>query len=142
MHQQLLSFAESFGVEGMKPPKRIQNTRRVLAVSELAREKGVLEEFRAVAMNAHWRESANLEDLDVLAALGEQAGLDPAEVREAADDERQGHRVDELIAEARQQGVSGIPTFFFGEARITGCQPYDHLAQAAEEAGAKRRSRA
>ncbi len=47
---------------------------------------------------------------------------------------------DELRREASRAGVTGIPTFFFGDEVVVGCQPYPMLARAAERAGAKRRS--
>ena len=41
--------------------------------------------------------------------------------------------------EAAPAGVTGIPTFDLGELRVVGCQPYEVLAAAAEQAGARRR---
>ena len=57
----------------------------------------------------------------------------------AADDPAYLDLVDEKQAEARAQGVTGIPTFIFGKHRVIGCQPYEHLADAAERSGAVRR---
>ena len=57
----------------------------------------------------------------------------------AADDPAYLDRVNEKQTDARAQGVSGIPTFCFGDVRVVGCQPLEALARAAERAGAKRR---
>jgi protein-disulfide isomerase len=46
-------------------------------------------------------------------------------------------RVDLLRAEAGRMGVTGIPTFFIGDAVVVGCQPFEVLAAAVRRAGAR-----
>ena len=100
------------------------------------RERSVLEPYRHAAFDAHWRRHKNLEADADLRELASSVGLDPGEALAAADDPAYLERVDENQADARAQGVSGIPTFFFGTVRVVGCQPYEALARAAETAGA------
>jgi hypothetical protein len=38
--------------------------------------------------------------------------------------------------EAYDLGVTGIPTFFFGDMPVVGCQPYSRLLATARRAGA------
>lgn len=47
-------------------------------------------------------------------------------------------RVDDMRRDASRAGVTGIPTFFVGEGVIVGCQPYDTLTAAVEQAGGRR----
>lgn len=139
LHQRTRSFAAGFGVVDFEPPDRLHNTRRALAVAELARDRGQLAAFRRAAFQAHWREGKNLESTDDLASIAVSVGIEAAEAVAAADDPALLARVDARQADARAAGVSGIPTFQLGPIRVTGCQPYDVLARAAEQAGARRR---
>ncbi len=140
LHDRTRHFAAQFGVTGLHPQDRLQNTRRALAIAELARDKGMLEPFRNAAFAAYWRNQKNLEADADLRELASSVGLDPEAALAAADDPAYLARVDEKQDDARAQGVTGIPTFFFDKVRVVGCQPYEALARAAEQAGAKRRS--
>lgn len=140
--QYLTDFAGKHGVTGMTVSEHVPNTRRALAVAEFARDQGKIHPFREAAMNAFWRGGEDLEDDDDLRHIAAEAGLDPHDAVKAADDpEYQGH-VDRLHAEAKRQGVTAIPAFFFGNHPfpVVGCQPYERLARAAEQAGARKRS--
>src|SRR5687768_3438833 len=133
MRPRLLAFAESFGVEGMRMNDWLPNTRRALALVEHARSHGgeaAVDAYREAAMNAYWREGANLESDADLGAIARKAGLDPQAAVAASHDEALLRRVGEVRAEANRRGVHAIPTFFIGETRIVGCQPYEVLDRA------------
>lgn len=140
LHERTRRFGAQFGVTGFDPPDRLVNSRRALAIAELARDRNVLEPFRNAAFDAHWRHHKNLESDTDLRELAQNVGLDPEAALAAADDPGYLARVDEKQADARAQGVNGVPTFFFGTERVVGCQPFEALAKAAERAGARRRS--
>lgn len=139
MAEYMRRFAASFGIEGMRTPDRTPNTRKALAVAEWARDQGKLHAFRRAAMNAHWREGRDLEDDGVLADLAHSAGLDPARAVAAVSDPVYRARVDAMGEEAARAGVTGIPTFFVGDRKVVGCQPYEAVAAEAEAGGARRR---
>ena len=139
LHDRTRRFGAQFGVTGFDPPDVLVNSRRALALAELARDRNVLEPYRHAAFDAHWRHRKNLEADGDLRELATSVGLDPDEALSAADDPAYLDRVDEKQADARAQGVNGIPTFFFGDVRVVGCQPLEALARAAERAGAKHR---
>jgi predicted DsbA family dithiol-disulfide isomerase len=132
-------FAARFGIDDLRPPARVSNTRRALAVAEHARDRGRLDEFRAAAFDAYWREGKDLEDDADLRAVAEAAGLDAGAALAAASDPALLARVDAARRRAAEAGVTGIPTFDIGGARIVGCQPYEALAAAVRKAGAARR---
>jgi predicted DsbA family dithiol-disulfide isomerase len=137
--EHLRLFAARFGVGGIVHPDHLPNTRRVLAMAEYAREHGKLDELRRAGMEAHWRHQKDLENDAHLRAIAESVGLDGAAALAAADDPRFVGQVDAKLAEAQEHGVTGIPTFFIGDEKVVGCQPYEVLVQAVERAGAKRR---
>lgn len=132
-------FAEQFGIHDMRHPDRISNTRRALAVAELARDRGRLHPFRHAAMDAYWRHGLDLEDEDIIRGIAEGVDLDPDDAAAAMTDPDLLARVDAMRRESIEAGVTGIPTFFIGDEKIVGCQPYEVLVDAAEKAGAQRR---
>jgi len=135
-------FAARFGVTGMNHPDHIPNTRRALAIAELARDQARLDAFRESAMVDYWCEGLDLETDRDLRAIAERAGLAGDDALAAANDPAFHVRVDERQADARRHGVTGIPTFFIGGEAVVGCHPYDVLAAAARRAGARPRLRA
>ncbi len=141
MHEYMRQFAAGFGITDMRQPAHLPNTRRALAAAEYAREQGKLTEFRHAAMDAHWRRELDLEDPGVIRALAAEVGLDPPATAAAMSDAAYLARVDDMRREASRAGVTGIPTFFFGDEVVVGCQLYPVLAAAAERAGARRREK-
>jgi predicted DsbA family dithiol-disulfide isomerase len=145
LHRQTKRFGATFGVTGFEPPNVLRNTRRALAIAELARERDRLPPYRHAVFAAHWREGKNIEDVATLAAIAAASGLDPEEAAAAADDPARLANVDARQARARREGVTGIPTFVFeprgedaGHAAsetIVGCQPYEAVVAAAGRAG-------
>jgi predicted DsbA family dithiol-disulfide isomerase len=137
MRAHLARFSASFGVEMGFPP-RMQNTRRALAVGEIARAHGRQDAFRDAAMKAYWREDADLEDIETLDRLAQSVGLEPDAARAVDSDPRWLATIDEVRAEATELGVPGIPTFVFGEPSpdtvVVGCQPLEVLRAAAQAA--------
>jgi predicted DsbA family dithiol-disulfide isomerase len=138
MLRQVAEFASRFGIGDLRAPSRVANTRRVLALAEHARDRSRLEEFRAAAFDAYWRHGWCLEADGDLGAVARAAGLDPDAALAAADDPAILARVEAARHAALAAGVTGIPTFDLGGARVVGCQPYEVLAAAARRAGAER----
>ncbi len=130
----LEEFAKTFGVP-LTQPDFIPNTRRALAVTELARDRDLLKPFRDAVMAAHWVEGEDIESDAVLGRIAERVGLDAKEAVRAADASSFRDRIDEMRRDAHANGVTGIPTFFFGDIKAVGCRPYDDLARVAARAG-------
>jgi 2-hydroxychromene-2-carboxylate isomerase len=134
----LKRFAEKFDIHDMQVNGHVPNTRRALAATELAREKGRLNAFREAAMCGFWQHGVDVESDEGLRRFATESELDPDAVLAAADDPVYLGRVDALRDEARSRGVNSIPAFFFGDQPfpLVGCQPYELLASTAEAAGA------
>ncbi len=140
MNGYVRAFAADFGIHDLVPPVLLANTRRALAAAQAARDAGRLGAWRAAAFDAYWRKGRGLETDEDLAAIARAAGLEPALAVRAAGDPAALARVDAARVEALRAGVSGIPTFDMGGARIVGCQQYEVLADAVRRAGARRRA--
>ncbi|HSN90130.1 MAG TPA: DsbA family protein [Anaeromyxobacteraceae bacterium] len=139
MLRHVAEFASRFGIADLRPPERVANTRRVLALAEHARDLSRLEELRAAAFDAYWRHGWCLEADGDLRAVARAAGLDPDAALAAAGSPALLARVDGARRRAIDAGVTGVPTFDVGGTRVVGCQPYEVLAAAARRAGAERR---
>ena len=147
----MTSFAAKFGIDDFQPRDRIPNTRRALALAEVARDEGRLDAYRNRAMEGHWRDGMDLEDDDDLRKIARESGLsEDAVERSTGDrglkaaatqkpDSQFLARIDEIREEAGRMGVEGIPTFVIGRYGLSGCQPYEVFVDFATQAGAKRR---
>jgi len=123
----------------MRSPEIIANSHLAMEAAEYAREKGKLAVFHRRLFEACYQEGLNLGDVETLARLAEETGLDVAELRQALAERRYQDRLAETTREAARSGVTGTPTFIFGDQMVVGAQPYDVLRQAAERAGARPR---
>ena len=139
MAEYMKSFAARFGIDDFRQRDRIPNTRRALALAEVAREEGRLEPYRQRAMHAHWRDGLDLENDEDLRTIAADAGLSEDAV-ERSKDAKYLERIDSIREEASAIGVRGIPTFVIGRNGFSGAQPYEVFAELAERAGAKRRT--
>jgi predicted DsbA family dithiol-disulfide isomerase len=139
MREYMRGFAARFGIDDMRQPDHIPNTRRVLAAAEFARDQDRLDAFREEAMNAYWRRGEDLEREAVVRRVAEAAGVEPDAAVGAMDDPGYLGRVDAVRRESIAAGVTGIPTFLIGEEAVVGCQPYAVLAGAVERAGGRKR---
>lgn len=79
---------------------------------------------------AHHTHSEDLGDPAVLARIAGEAGMDRAEVEAGLRSGRDEDRVQALMEEARQVGVSGVPFFIFnGQYAVSGAQPPEALIE-------------
>jgi len=90
--------------------------------------------FYHATMDAYWRDGRDIADPDVLAAVGEDVGVSGTEVRDAVTDERLAAELEDRFDRAQQQGISGIPTFVYGDHAARGAVPPAHLERLVEGA--------
>ena len=103
-----------------------------------ARELGgpaAADAVKEALLSAHFEQGRNIGDVEVLAAIAADAGLDAGRVRAALAGDDYADDVRQDIAEARALGVTGVP-FFVIDRRygISGAQPAEVFAGALEKA--------
>lgn len=132
MLEQMTAMAAAEGLEFDFGALRHANTRRAHRVLHLAKSRGLQSELQERLFRAYFAEGRQLSDVETLAELGLEVGLDPAEVREAiADDAGFGDAVDRDITRARMLGVNGVPFFLVDEKYgISGAQSPESFASA------------
>ena len=113
------------------PPPRIPNSRRALAVTELARDRGLHEAVHSRLMRAYWSEGVDIGDEEALLELVTEAGVDRAEAGTALADGEYVERVLESTRQAHAQGINAIPAFVLDERLLVmGAQPHGIFEQA------------
>jgi len=88
------------------------NTLLLMRHAQAALLRPNFETFHAVAFSGMWEKEKNFSDPAVLAAELEAAGLDAAELAEAAADPEVKGALRQTTEEAVERGVFGAPSFF------------------------------
>jgi predicted DsbA family dithiol-disulfide isomerase len=114
-------------------PRLLSNSRLAVEAAEFARDAGKHGEFHRAVLVAYFAQSKDIGDVEVLAGLAEQVGLDPVRLRgELSSGAYAGIRA-AAGAEATQLAVTGVPTYIFaGGARVVGAQPLDYFRRLLE----------
>jgi predicted DsbA family dithiol-disulfide isomerase len=81
--------------------------------THLAKQHGKQSEAEEALFAAHFTEGKNMDDPQVLEALGAAIGLDPVAVRATLASDAFAEAVEEDIDLARQFGINGVPFFVF-----------------------------
>jgi 2-hydroxychromene-2-carboxylate isomerase len=123
--QDILDHAELHGLPIRYHPQYPLRNSRALRACLLAAGEGRAEAFVSRVLKGYWSEEADITDLDQLARWGEECGLDPQAVREAAVSEIFKDRLEANTQEAITRGVFGVPTvdtgskLYFGNDRLS-----------------------
>ncbi|GAA3694913.1 protein disulfide isomerase FrnE [Nonomuraea antimicrobica] len=97
---------------------------------QYADRKGRGEQVRERLMSAYVAEGAIMSDLATLVRLAAEGGLDPGATRAVLDGDAFADEVRADERRARELGVSGVPTFVFGERyAVSGAQPVEVFAE-------------
>jgi predicted DsbA family dithiol-disulfide isomerase len=122
------------------PSSRLSNTRLAVEAAEFARDAGKLPGFHRAALAAYFAQSQDIGDLEVLARLAEEIGLDAAALKEALAGGAYAARRRAIEQEAAALGITGVPTFFFaGGPKVVGAQPLDYFRRLLASLGAAER---
>ncbi|SEH56861.1 Predicted dithiol-disulfide isomerase, DsbA family [Halopenitus malekzadehii] len=94
-------------------------------------------EFDEALFDALWRDGRDIGDPDVIADVADGVGLDADAVRSAAtDDGEWDDRLRAAFDDAREFGVSGVPTWIYDDHAARGAVPPEHLERLIEGADA------
>ena len=80
--------------------------------------------FRKAVFRAYFVEDRNIGSADVLAEIAEGLELDGEDLRAALSSGRYRENVEQEFEEARQIGVTAVPTFVSGKYAIVGAHPF------------------
>jgi len=90
------------------------------------------EAFDDALFEAYWIDLREIGDEAVIVDVAESVGLDGEEIREAVADEEWAERLASEFQEARQRGVTGVPTFAYDGHAARGAVPPEQLRRLIE----------
>jgi len=88
--------------------------------------------FDEAVFAALWEDGRDVGDRDVLADLAADVGLDGEEVRGVVDEEAWRDRLRDEFADAREFGITGVPTFVYDGHGARGAVPPNQLERLVE----------
>ena len=137
MQADLQQVGESVGIEfRFDKIQRRPNTVNSHRLLEWAYAEGVQDEVAEGLFQVFFCEGANIGDIETLAAVAEEAGMDGSQVssRLKTDDDKRA--VDEQCEQAIRQGVNGVPFFTFdGRYSFSGAQSAEVFRRALDSLG-------
>ena len=120
---------EQYGLEINQGPFGI-DSRPALIAAKYAEEQGVGEAFHNAIFRAYWSQARSIDDIQLLAELGATVGLEPEALVAALDAPRYEAEVDEDIAIARANQMTGVPAMVLAQKYlVVGAQPLATLQQ-------------
>jgi predicted DsbA family dithiol-disulfide isomerase len=137
MQQHVVQTAAGEGLRYRLEDQQSGNTLLAHELLHLAAERGLGGEAEERLFRAYFEEGRSVFDVDSLAALAAEVGLDDGEVRAALADHRYRPAVLDDVATAQALGATGVP-FFVVDRRYgaAGAQPAELLLQILERAWA------
>ena len=136
VHQRLAAYGAELGLAfDFAAIRRSPNTFDAHRLIRWAGESGHQDAVVDRLFKAYFEQGVDIGDIDALAKLAGECGMDAGVVREkfASADDREATRAE--IAHWRRAGVSGVPFFIFdGRLAVAGAQSSETLAAAMVEA--------
>ena len=133
MHN-LEAVAEEEGI-AMAEHSFTTNSKDALLLSEAAREQGreKFYDLHEKLFAAFFVDSRNIGDRNILRELAADCGIDNEAVESAWQDEKYQQRILSNYHAARQHEIQAVPTFIFGERKLTGVVTEDVMRSAARD---------
>ncbi|GGN13321.1 DsbA family oxidoreductase [Halarchaeum nitratireducens] len=89
-------------------------------------------DFDRALFAALWEDERDIGDVDVLAAVADEVGIDAEAVREAVADNDLRETVRTKFGEAHEMGITGVPTFAYDGYAARGAVPPEQLRRLVE----------
>lgn len=135
--QRLVELGRAVGIEyRFAAQSRMPNTRASHALARLAGERGA--ELVEAQFAAYFAAGRDVGDLDVLAAIADEAGLDGAALRARLAAREGFDAVEREEQDAYRRGISGVPFFVFaGKWAVSGAQETEAFVRALDAVAAE-----
>ena len=105
-----------------------------------AQQPGKEHDLRRAIFRAYFVFDRNIGSPDVLAELATDIGLDGNDLRQALSEGRYKAEIERQYLEAREVGVTGVPTFIAEDRyAVVGAQPYETFLRLMEAVGAEKK---
>ena len=125
--------ADNLGLKICRPSWS-PNTMLAHEATVYARENGLDNEFHHIAAGIFWTTGVDLSSMAVLQGLAEKAGLDWKELSPRLESRQYSQQVLDEYQAARDQGVTGTPTYLIDGELLPGDVSLDDLLAAVKKA--------
>ncbi len=115
-------------------PQYEASSRRALTGFLYAQKKGVGEKYLDLVFEQVFEHTSNISSLPVLYKIAVKTGLDPIAFLEFVETAAHQHHVAQLTAQAKKEGVKGLPTYLINHLPVTGALPVNDLVSIIETA--------
>jgi predicted DsbA family dithiol-disulfide isomerase len=134
MMQNLEAVAKEEGI-AMAEHTFTTNSKDALLLSEAAKEQGreKFYDLHEKLFAAFFVDNRNIGDRNILRELAADSGIDREAVESAWQDEKYRQRILSGYHAARQHEIQAVPSFIFGERKLTGVVTEDVMRSAARE---------
>lgn len=130
MNGHLRAAGAPFGITFVDRPF-LSNSHQALLAAEYSRAQGQFDTFHPAFFSAYFSLGLDIGNLDILAQLGEEAGLNADALRKAVLSGTHESSLDVAKVDAARTGVTGVPTFLVNKKKtIVGAQPLDVFRKA------------
>lgn len=136
IHARLERLMDAEGLPHV-PRTHTYNSRLAQELGKWADSQPGVESIHDAIFAAYFAEARNIGDIEVLVDVAQSVGLAADTVRNVLEQRSFKKAVDADWEKSRREGVTGVPTFASGQARVVGAQPYQVLEQLATQAGAR-----
>ena len=110
------------------------SSRPALVGAKFAEAHGLGHDYHLAVLSAYFMQAQDISDLNVLADIAEQVGLNPADFRAALNDPAAIAAVEADVDQAHQLGLNGVPALVFQQKYlVSGAQPYETLVKVVEQ---------
>jgi predicted DsbA family dithiol-disulfide isomerase len=114
MHEHLSETGGAVGIRfRFDLIRKTPNTRAAHTLLTFAAQRGRQAELSEALFSAYFEEGRDIGDPEVLAELGSSQGLEASDALRALEDPDLGAEVMAAEKQAREWGISGVPTFVF-----------------------------
>lgn len=131
VRQDVERSTQEMGIPFVPPPTETDPT-LAGAVSLVAEQEGLLEQYVVEVMRKEWAEGCDIGDINILLEVGEEIGLGRGVITRASKNDDLYKKMDQNWEEAQGIGVFGVPTFevggniFWGNDRIASLKKHLH----------------
>ena len=137
-HAELTALAAKDGLEYHFENAKPGNTFDAHRLIQLAQSKGRAGDMQERIMRAYFTEGVAIGDRDELVKLAVDLDFDEGETRDILTSDAFADEVKKDLQIARENGISGVPAFVFGEKYlVSGAQPADTLLRVLEKVSAE-----
>jgi predicted DsbA family dithiol-disulfide isomerase len=137
LHDHVTEVAHDVGLTFRFDRSVLANSFNGHRLIQLAKVRGVANETEEALFRAHFTDGKNIDDPEILVAIGAEAGIPRTEIEGLFSSDNYAKEVRDDQAQARAIGIRGVPFFIFNNKyAVSGAQSPDFFLQTLSKAWA------